>query len=93
VTGLNNLGQLGNDSLEAQVNSPVEVPSLSDKAVKEVACGESCFAITVSGDLYVWGLYSSEIYRQPKLVKEIPNAVSSVSQSFYGVTAAIDIEE
>ena len=92
VTGLNNLGQLGIDSLEQQVNFPVRVESLSDKGVQEISCGESSFAITSDGQLYVWGLYNLQVCRTPTLVTEIERPVSQVSQSFYGVTAAVDID-
>lgn len=93
AAGANNLGQLGVDSLETQLNSPTLVESLVEESVLEVACGESSFAITGKGDLYVWGLYNMSIHRVPILVTEIDRPVASVSQSFYGVSAAVDVDE
>ena len=79
VTGLNNLGQLGIDSVEAQVNSPVLVESLTDKSIEKIFCGESSFAISHSGDLYVWGLYNLNLHRKPHRVTEISRPVTLVS--------------
>lgn len=69
------------------------VESLSDKLVSEISAGESTFAITSEGELYAWGLYNLQVYRAPTLVTEIQKPVSSISQSFYGVTAVVDIDE
>ena len=93
ASGSNNFGELGIDSLDTQVNSPTLIESLSNKSVQEVACGESSFAITSTGELYVWGLYNLEIYRKPFLPAGISRPVISISQSFYGVTAAVDVDE
>ena len=46
AAGANNLGQLGVDSLETQLNSPTLVEFLNEKYVQEITCGESSFAIT-----------------------------------------------
>ena len=93
ASGLNNLGQLGIDSHEAQINRPAHVEHLCGLQVTEIAAGESSFAITASGDLYVWGLYNLQVRRKPQLVTEMKRPVSSISQSFYGVTACVDTAE
>ena len=93
ASGANNLGQLGIDSLESQVNCPTLIESLSEKSVQEIVCGESSFAITSKGELYVWGLYNLETYRKPYQPPAISRPVASVSQSHYGVTAAVDVDE
>ena len=94
ASGSNNLGQLGIDSLDSQENSPTLIECLSGKSVQEVSCGESSFAITSKGELYVWGLYNLVIYRKPFLpIGNISSPVVYVSQSFYGVTAAVDADE
>ena len=92
ATGANNLGQLGIDSLESQVNSPVRVEAMSDKSVRDITCGESSFAITEQGEMYVWGLYNLELYRKPFRPSGISRPLSAISQSFFGVTAAIDCD-
>ena len=58
TSGLNNLGQLGIESQEPQVNRPMLVESLGDLQISEISTGESTFAITNEGELYVWGLYN-----------------------------------
>lgn len=69
------------------------VESLGDLQISEISTGESTFAITNEGELYVWGLYNLTVCRFPTLVTEIEKPVSSVSQSFYGVTAAVDTDD
>ncbi len=93
VTGANNLGQLGIDSLESQINCPTLVQTLADKLIADIACGEGSFAITTIGELYVWGLYNMELYRKPFMPSAFSRPITSVSQSFFGVTAAVDLDE
>ena len=93
VTGANNLGQLGIDSLESQVNLPTLVKTLTDKFISDIACGEGSFAITTNGELYIWGLYNLELYRKPFMPSAFSRPIVSVSQSFSGVTAAVDLDE
>ena len=92
TTGSNNLGQLGIDSLESQVCAPTLIEYLSDKSIQEIACGEGSFAISNTGEMYAWGLYNLEVYRKPFLPSGITRAVTAISQSFQGVTAAVDVE-
>ena len=87
------MGQLGLDSLEHQVNSPLLVSALDNEDIKDIACGEGSFAITAKGDLFVWGLYNLEIYRKPFLPQALSRPVTQISQSFYGVTGAVDFDE
>ena len=55
---MNNLGQLGIDSNDSQVNRPEHVEALASMNVLEIAAGESSFAINANGELFVWGLYN-----------------------------------
>ncbi len=38
--------------------------------MKELACGESNYALTVDGDLYVWGLYNEILIKSPSKLIE-----------------------
>ena len=79
MTGANNLGQLGIDSLETQINSPTLVEALENETIEDIACGDGSFAITKRGELYVWGLYNLEIYRRPFLPAGISRPVKAIS--------------
>ena len=69
------------------------VDGLSGKGIEEISCGESSFAVSSKGEMFAWGLYNYQIYRKPFIPTSMTKPVSSVSQSFYGMTAAIDTEE
>ena len=61
------------------MSTPTLVEYLSDKSVQEVICGDGSFAITSTGELYVWGLYNLQLYRRPHLSTEISRPVTAVS--------------
>jgi len=65
------------------------VTALENKRVKELACGESNYALTVDGDLYVWGLYNEIFIKSPSKLIENSDLVQIVSSSDK-FTAAID---
>ena len=93
ATGLNNVGQLGIDSEKDQVNVPTLVEFLTGKQIEDIACGESSFGVSNKGELYAWGLYNYQIYRKPFVPTSMSRPIGFVSQSFYGMTAAIDVDE
>lgn len=49
---------------------PVLHHFFNKKQVVDIACGVANFALTESGDVYVWSIHNSEIYRTPKLLIE-----------------------
>ena len=68
--GLNDFGQLGLGQEENQ-NCAVNIGSLQDKGVTSISAGESSYALTSAGKLYVWGLFDREINTEPKQIESI----------------------
>ena len=92
-TGLNNIGQLGIDSETAQINAPTVIEFLTGKFIEDISCGESSFAVSKKGEMFAWGLYNYQIYRKPFVPTSMSRPIGYVSQSFYGMSAAIDVDD
>jgi alpha-tubulin suppressor-like RCC1 family protein len=86
VCGLNNIGQLGINSGDLQLNSLTSSHELSSKHLKEIACGDTAsYGLTNHGALYEWGNIS---YKPVLLVEN--TKFKSIQASYSGFCAAID---
>ncbi|KAL1814094.1 hypothetical protein ACET3Z_024159 [Daucus carota] len=73
-TGLNDFGQLGSSDDRSYTTDPIEISGLPKEIIKVSAGYSHSSAITVDGDLYMWGKNSSG---QLGLGKKAPKIISS----------------
>jgi alpha-tubulin suppressor-like RCC1 family protein len=52
-------------SKHQSVDPPIKNSFLSKKDIVDITCGEANYAVAKNGDLYGWGLISSETVKTP----------------------------
>lgn len=74
--GSNAEGQLGLGLVSKEARRFIEVAILASKKIIYVAAGQASYALSVSGELYVWGKYQQKILWQPVKLLSAIKAIS-----------------